>query len=332
MSVHAKMTAIADEIRELSGTTDKLGLDEMALNLDEANQTLDDIYLNLQLLSEQINTYLDSDDVTLDQMSEVVASLKANKDLISSITTDKVNVSDIINNLTTNVTNKPLSAAQGVALKALIDAIEVPVQSVNGKTGIVSLSASDVGAQPAGSYLTKETDPTVPAWAKEENPPSYTKSDVGLGNVDNTSDANKPVSIAQAAAIADAKKAGTDAQSNLTTHTNNKTNPHGVTKDQVGLENVDNVKQYSASNPPPYPVTSVNGKTGAITLSAGDVGADSAGTATSAVSSHNSSTSAHTDIRNQVSQLSAELDAIGTRAEIVQAVIEALPVYNGEVV
>lgn len=36
----------------------------------------------------------------------------------------------------------------------------------------------------------------------------------------------------------------------------------------VGLGNVDNVRQYSASNPPPYPVTSVNGKTGAVTISA----------------------------------------------------------------
>ena len=34
----------------------------------------------------------------------------------------------------------------------------------------------------------------------------------------------------------------------------------------VGLGNVDNVKQYSASNPPPYPVTSVNGKTGDVTV------------------------------------------------------------------
>ena len=35
---------------------------------------------------------------------------------------------------------------------------------------------------------------------------------------------------------------------------------------------VDNVKHYSASNPPPYPVTSVAGKTGAVTLAASDVG------------------------------------------------------------
>lgn len=37
-------------------------------------------------------------------------------------------------------------------------------------------------------------------------------------------------------------------------------------KTNIGLGNVDNVKQYSASNPPPYPVTSVNGQTGAVTI------------------------------------------------------------------
>lgn len=37
MSVNAKLTAIADEVRELSGVTDKLGLDDMASNVGEAN-------------------------------------------------------------------------------------------------------------------------------------------------------------------------------------------------------------------------------------------------------------------------------------------------------
>ena len=43
----------------------------------------------------------------------------------------------------------------------------------------------------------------------------------------------------------------------------------GVTKSDIGLGNVDNVKQYSAENPPPYPVTSVNGQTGAVTVQSG---------------------------------------------------------------
>ena len=40
-----------------------------------------------------------------------------------------------------------------------------------------------------------------------------------------------------------------------------------VSKSDVGLGNVENERQYSANNPPPYPVTSVNGKTGAVTVS-----------------------------------------------------------------
>lgn len=69
----------------------------------------------------------------------------------------------------------------------------------------------------------------------KSNPHGVTKVQVGLGNVNNTSDADKPVSTAQATAIADAKAAGTNAQTNLTTHMQNKSNPHGVTRDQLGL-------------------------------------------------------------------------------------------------
>lgn len=69
----------------------------------------------------------------------------------------------------------------------------------------------------------------------KSNPHGVTKAQVGLGNVNNTSDADKPVSTAQATAIADAKAAGTNAQTNLTTHMQNMSNPHGVTRDQLGL-------------------------------------------------------------------------------------------------
>ena len=39
-----------------------------------------------------------------------------------------------------------------------------------------------------------------------------------------------------------------------------------VSKSDVGLSNVANERQYSLDNPPPYPVTSVNGKTGAVNV------------------------------------------------------------------
>lgn len=55
-------------------------------------------------------------------------------------------------------------------------------------------------------------------------------------------------------------------EDSINEHKNNTENPHAVTKQQVGLENVANELQYSEKNPPPYPVTSVNGKTGAVEL------------------------------------------------------------------
>ena len=76
--------------------------------------------------------------------------------------------------------------------------------------------------------------------SRVDNPHAVTKTQVGLGNCDNTSDINKPVSTAQAESIADAKKAGTDAQSSVGLHKEDVNNPHKVTKAQVGLSNCDN--------------------------------------------------------------------------------------------
>ena len=142
---------------------------------DGSEEAHGDIRLLVKGLTDRLNALADSDDTTLDQMSELVAYIKSNKSLIDGITTGKVSVTDIVDNLTTGVANKPLSAKQGVALKALIDKIVIPtkvsqltndsgyltsapVTSVNGKKGAVVLSASDVGALPNTTPI-----PSIPA-------------------------------------------------------------------------------------------------------------------------------------------------------------------------
>lgn len=85
--------------------------------------THSDIRLLIQDLTGRLNALADSDDTTLDQLSEIVAYIKSNRDLIDAVTTSKVSVTDIANDLATNVSNKPLSAAQGVVIKTLIDAL-----------------------------------------------------------------------------------------------------------------------------------------------------------------------------------------------------------------
>lgn len=110
-----------------------------------SQDTHKDIRNLISELSNRLNAIADSDDKTLDQLSEIVAYIKANKALIESVTTSKVNVSDIVNDLETNVVNKPLSASQGVALKALINALEKSVSDLetNAVSGIGSAVAEE---------------------------------------------------------------------------------------------------------------------------------------------------------------------------------------------
>ena len=140
-----------------------LAVENHNLNTDSHS----DIRSLITELTDKLNAVANSDDTTLDQLSEVVSYIKDNRELLEIVTEGKVNVSDVVNNLESNETNKPLAAAKGRELKALIDAIVVPTK--------VSELQNDKG------YLTSytETDPTVPAWAKAANKPTYTASEVG---------------------------------------------------------------------------------------------------------------------------------------------------------
>ncbi len=87
-------------------------------------------------LTNRLNALADSDDTTLDQLSEIVAYIKNNKSLIDCVTTSKVNVSDIVDSLTSTATNKPLSAKQGEILKGLIDTLESTLNTHIGDSNI----------------------------------------------------------------------------------------------------------------------------------------------------------------------------------------------------
>ena len=111
---------------------------------------------------------------------------------------------------------------------------KAPVTSVNSKTGAVQLNASDVGALPADTVIPTVNNATLTIRRNSVNVGSFTANSANDVDID----INVPAD-----------------------------------KSDIGLGNVDNVKQYSASNPPPYPVTRVNGKTGAVSLTASDIGA-----------------------------------------------------------
>lgn len=94
----------------------------------------------------------------------------------------------IQNNLTSDSTDQSLSAAQGKALKTLVDG-KAPASHKHTKSQITDFPTS----MPASD---------VSAWAKAATKPSYTKAEVGLSNVDNTADKDKSVKYAVSAGSA----------------------------------------------------------------------------------------------------------------------------------
>ena len=95
------------------------------------------------------------------------------------------------------------------------------------------------------------------------NPHNITKDTVGLGNVDNTSDLDKPISTAVQEALTtlgNTLDTGlTTASEELRTHVRNKENPHNVTAELLGLGLVDNTRDLE--KPISYAVkTALEGK------------------------------------------------------------------------
>lgn len=93
-------------------------------------------------------------------------------------------------------------------------------RTVNGKalSADVTLSAADVGADAAGAASGVQTNLTSHTNNKS-NPHSVTKAQVGLGNVDNISDANKPISTATQTAL-NGKQATVTGGASTTTSSN----------------------------------------------------------------------------------------------------------------
>ena len=236
--------------------------------------------------------------------------------------------------------NAPVSTAQAAADAVVLAAA---VQRAN-HTGTQTLATiSDAGT--AAAAATGDFTPIAHA-SDTANPHAVTKAQVGLGSVDNTSDANAPVSTAQAAAdavvlaaaiqranhtgtqtlatISDAGTAAAAATGDFTpiAHATDTANPHSVTATQVGLGNVDNTSDANA------PVSTAQASADAVVLAAAVQRANHTGTQTLATISDAGTAAANdttdfplTDpsgvtgadaVTNIISLTQAEYNAIGT--------------------
>lgn len=170
--------------------------------------------LNNKTKSAEGKTYEGATDLIRD----ILAATKTTAGVMTAA--DKTNLDNTVQGLAKEITNRTN------AINALRTELKTYVDDLIADTG------SDVTA------LETKVNNHI---ANKSNPHTVTKTQVGLGNVNNTSDADKPVSTAQATAIADAKAAGTTAQTSINSHAGRKDNPHTVTRAQLGLATTDQV-------------------------------------------------------------------------------------------
>lgn len=170
--------------------------------------------LNNKTKSAEGKTYEGATDLIRD----ILAATKTTAGVMTAA--DKTNLDNTVQGLANEITNRTN------AINALRTELKTYVDDLIADTG------SDVTA------LVSKVNNHI---ANKSNPHTVTKTQVGLGNVNNTSDADKPVSTAQATAIADAKAAGTTAQTSINSHAGRKDNPHTVTRAQLGLATTDQV-------------------------------------------------------------------------------------------
>lgn len=202
-------------------------------------------------------------------------------------------INTAINNITHPITSVNGQTGDVEITAASLGALtSAPVSSVNGNTGDVVLTASDVGALPDTTEI-----PSVEGLASEnyvgtkiaelvnsapETLNTLNELATALGN-----DPNFATTIAA--------EIGTKANANdLTSHIGNKSNPHNVTAAQIGAATEEYVNN-AISN---IPALDVSGQ----------------------ISTHNTDTAAHNDIREAITNLNTLVGDTSVSAQIESAI------------
>lgn len=147
MSVHTKMTAIADEIRTLSGVTERIGLDAMATNLNAAN---------VEVVSQT---------VLLEQALAAIEGKMAGGDVVEPVLQEKT-----VSSSTSTQIVVPDSGYNGLS-KVTVNAISTATQAtpsiIVSSSGLITASATQTegyvaaGTKSATKQLTVQTAQTI---------------------------------------------------------------------------------------------------------------------------------------------------------------------------
>lgn len=199
---------------------------DLAAKFDAEDNNIKDTYSTKEYVTQKISELVNSAPGTLDTLSEIAAALNNDSNFATTILTQLGNKVD-------KVEDKQLSTEDfTTALKNSLESLpgEISGKYVKPVGGIPktdlssevqeSLNKTDSAIQDISSkvdnstytedkktFALKTEIPTtlpasdVSAWAKESTKPTYTATEIGLDQVNNTADMDKPVSTATQTAL-----------------------------------------------------------------------------------------------------------------------------------
>lgn len=199
---------------------------DLAAKFDTEDNNIKDTYSTKEYVTQKISELVNSAPGTLDTLNEIAAALNNDSNFATTIITqlgtkvDKVkgkqlSTEDFTADLKTSLESLPeeirgkyVKPSEGIPKTDLSSEVQASLNKADSAIqDIPSKVNNSTYTEDKKTFALKTEIPTtlpasdVSAWAKESVKPTYTATEIGLDQVNNTSDMNKPISTATKIAL-----------------------------------------------------------------------------------------------------------------------------------
>lgn len=199
---------------------------DLAAKFDTEDNNIKDTYSTKEYVTQKISELVNSAPGTLDTLKELAAALNNDSNFATTITTqlgtkvDKVKGKQLstedfttalktsLENLPGEISGKYVKPSGGIPKTDLSSKVQASLNKADSAIQDISSKVDNsTYTKDKKTFALKTEIPTtlpasdVSAWAKASVKPTYTAAEIGLNQVNNTSDMNKPISTATQAAL-----------------------------------------------------------------------------------------------------------------------------------
>lgn len=199
---------------------------DLAAKFDAEDNNIKDTYSTKEYVTQKMSELVNSAPETLDTLNELAAALNNDSNFATTITTqlgtkvDKVEGKQLstedftaalktsLESLPGEISGKYVKPSEGIPKTDLSSEVQESLNKADSAIQDISSKVDNSAySEDKKNFALKTEIPTtlpasdVSAWAKESTKPTYTATEIGLDQVNNTSDMDKPVSTATQTAL-----------------------------------------------------------------------------------------------------------------------------------